>query len=97
MVLLVERSDHEMIWLPDGDEVPDQEKHMIQSPKLILTFVCDPHGFQVVGAMPKGKMFTAAYYVRRILTEIVAGCGVERAVTGGWSCMRTMQGRIQQK
>jgi hypothetical protein len=22
MVLLVDRSDHEMIWLPDGDEVP---------------------------------------------------------------------------
>jgi len=26
-VLLVDKSDDEMIWLPDGDEVSDREKH----------------------------------------------------------------------
>jgi hypothetical protein len=52
MVLLLDRSDHSMIWLPDGDEVPDREKHMIQSPKLMLTFVWNPHGLQVVDIMP---------------------------------------------
>jgi hypothetical protein len=46
------RSDHEMIWLPDGDEVSDREKHMIQSSKFKQTFVWNPHGFQVVDAMP---------------------------------------------
>jgi hypothetical protein len=48
MVLLVDKSDHEMGWLPDGDEVPDRENHTIQSPKLMLTFVWNPDGFQVV-------------------------------------------------
>jgi predicted RNA-binding protein YlxR (DUF448 family) len=40
-----------MIWMPDEDEVPDREKHMIQSQKLMLTFVWNPHGFHVVDAM----------------------------------------------
>jgi hypothetical protein len=55
MILLVDRSDHEMIWLPDGDEVPDREKHMIQNPKLMLTFVWNPHEFQVVDAMQQER------------------------------------------
>jgi hypothetical protein len=61
MVLLVDRSDHEMIWLPDGDNVVDQKKHITQSPKLMLQFVWNPYGLQVVDAMPKGEMFTAGY------------------------------------
>jgi hypothetical protein len=72
-----------MIWLPDGDEISDREKHKIQSLKLMLTFVWNPHGFQVVDAMSKGEMFTAAYYIRNILTEIIARRGVEREVKGG--------------
>jgi hypothetical protein len=86
-----------MIWLPDEDEIPDRKKHEIQSPKLMLTFVRNPHGFQVVDimpchampchAMPKGEMFTDAYYIRKILTEIVARRGVEREAKGCWSCM----------
>jgi hypothetical protein len=84
MVLLVGRSYHEMIWLPDGNEVPDRKKHMIYSPKLVLMFACNPHGFQVVDSMlfhdiPKGEMFTAVYYIRNLLTEIVARRGVERS------------------
>jgi hypothetical protein len=45
-------TDHETIWLPDGDEISDREKHMVQSPKLMLTFVWNPHGLQVVDIMP---------------------------------------------
>jgi hypothetical protein len=52
MVQLVDRSDQKVIWLPDGDEVPDRENHMIESPKLMLTFVWNPHGFQIVDAIP---------------------------------------------
>jgi hypothetical protein len=64
-----------MIWLPDGGEGLDREKQMIQSPKSMLTFVWNPHGFQVVGAMPKGETFTPACYIRNILTEIIARRG----------------------
>jgi hypothetical protein len=51
MVLLVDRSDHEMIWLPNGEEILNQEKHRIQSPKLMPTFVWNLHGLQIVDAM----------------------------------------------
>jgi hypothetical protein len=34
---------------------------MIQSPKLMLTFVWNPDGFQVVDAILKGEMLAAAY------------------------------------
>jgi hypothetical protein len=64
-----------MIWLPDREEVLDREKHMIQSQKLMLTFLWNPHGFQIVDTMPKGEIFMAAYYVRNILAEIVARGG----------------------
>jgi hypothetical protein len=64
------------------DQVPDREKHMIQSPKLMRTFVWNLHGFQVVDAMPchampKGEMFTADYDTTFALlpTEIVARHG----------------------
>jgi hypothetical protein len=70
-----------MIWLPDGDEIPDREKRKIQSPKLMLTFVWNPHGFQVVDAMQchaKRRDVHATYDIRTILTEIVARPGVER-------------------
>jgi hypothetical protein len=55
-----------MIYLPDGDEVPNREKQVIQSPKLMLTFIWNLQGFQVVDAIPchgirKGGIFTAAY------------------------------------
>jgi hypothetical protein len=40
-----------MIWLPDGDEIPDREKHMIDYPILMPALGWNPHGFQVVDAM----------------------------------------------
>jgi hypothetical protein len=65
---------------------------MIQSPKLMLAFVWDPHGFQIIEVMPKGKIFTAACY---LISEIFSPrllFGVEREVKGSWWCMQTMQG-----
>jgi hypothetical protein len=77
MVLLVDKSDHEMIWLPGEDEVSDREERMIQSPNMPLTFVWNPYGCQVADAMPTGEMFTAAHEIRKIFTEIVSLLGVE--------------------
>jgi hypothetical protein len=56
-----------MIWLPDGDEVSDREKHMIQSSKFKQTFVWNPHGFQVVDAKPCQK---ERYLQPPIISEI---------------------------
>jgi hypothetical protein len=43
--------DPEMIWLPDGNKAFDREKHMTQSPKMMLAFVSNLHGFQIVDAL----------------------------------------------
>jgi hypothetical protein len=97
MVPLDDRSDHEMIWLPDGDEVPDREKHMIQSPTLMLMFVWNPHGFQVVDAMSRQK---ERYSHPPPISEIFSLgslLGVGRDVNEGWLCMRTVQGHVQIK
>jgi hypothetical protein len=48
-------------------------------------------------AMPKGEIFTAAYYIRNILAEIISLLRVERDVKGTWLGMRTRQGHIQPK
>jgi hypothetical protein len=55
-----------MIWLPDGDEILDREKQRLQSPKLMLTFVSNPKDSKLLmpcHVMPKGSIFTAAYYI----------------------------------
>jgi hypothetical protein len=60
----------------------------------MLTFVWNPHGFQVIDIMPKGEKFTTVYHVRNISTEIVSLLDLEREVKGGWLCMQTMQGHM---
>jgi hypothetical protein len=69
---------------------------MIESPKLMPTFVWNSHGFEVADVMPKGEMVPAVVSLR--MSEIMSVrslLGVEREVKGGWSCTRTMQGHIQ--
>jgi hypothetical protein len=55
MVLIVKRSDHEMICLPDGGEIPGREKQMIQTSKLLRTFLWNPYALQVIDATPCQK------------------------------------------
>jgi hypothetical protein len=83
MVVSLDRSDHEIIWLPDGDKAPDREKHMIQSPKLMQTFLWNPDEFQVVDAMPsqdipKGEIFAVASYTRSTIFSSRSLLGMER-------------------
>jgi hypothetical protein len=70
-----------MIWLPDGDDLPDREKHTIRRPKLMLTFAWNPNGFQIGNAIlcnAKGAIFMAAYYIHNIVTEIAVRHGERR-------------------
>jgi hypothetical protein len=60
-------NDHELIWLPAGAPVLDRKKYIIQSSKLILTVIWNPHGFHLVDALQKGMKFNGSYYVTRIL------------------------------
>jgi histone-lysine N-methyltransferase SETMAR len=63
-------SDHDLMWLPPGDAVPDRERYTLQSPKLMLTIVWSPGGFHIVNFLPTGCKFNAQYYTNRILFEI---------------------------
>jgi hypothetical protein len=88
MVILVDRSDSEMIWLPGGDEVPDREKRMIQSRKLMLMFAWNPDRFQVVDAMPCHVMPYEKERCSRpsTISEIFSSrslLNIEREVKGG--------------
>jgi len=54
-------TDYESIWLPSGDTAPERERKMINSPKMMLTIVWNPHGFHVIDVLPKGYKFNSDY------------------------------------
>jgi hypothetical protein len=62
--------DHELIWLAPGEMVPERERHMIQSPKSMITVAWNTSGFHVLAALPKGAKFHASYDTNEILEEI---------------------------
>jgi hypothetical protein len=38
-------TDHEFIWLPQGEKVPERECHTVRSKKFMLTTVWNPRDF----------------------------------------------------
>jgi hypothetical protein len=56
-------SEHDLLLTAPGEIVVDRERHKVQSPKFMLTVVCNPIGFHVPKALPKGRKFNAQYYV----------------------------------
>jgi hypothetical protein len=71
-------TDHELVWLAPGEMVPERERHMIQSPKSMITVAWNPSGFRVLAALPKGAKFNAIYYTNEILEEIRKWWGAHR-------------------
>jgi hypothetical protein len=51
-------TDHESIWLPADEKVPEREWHIIQSEKLILTIVWNISGFHLINLFSKGSNST---------------------------------------
>jgi hypothetical protein len=111
MVLLADRSwDKLAVRWKWG---PDREKHIIQSLKLMLAFAWNSHVLQVVDAMSYHVMscHVMSCHVMSCHAKMrdVHGrlsypkyshwdrCSAWREVKGYWSCIRTMQGHIQQK
>jgi hypothetical protein len=54
-------SEHDLIWTAPGEIVVDRKRHIVQSPTFMLTVVCNPIGFHVLKALPKGRKFNAQY------------------------------------
>jgi hypothetical protein len=63
-------NEHNLMWTAPGEIVVDRERHTVQSPKSMLTVVCNPIGFHVLKALPKGRKFNAQYYTNYILGAI---------------------------
>jgi hypothetical protein len=62
--------NHERIWFAREEPVPDRERYIIQSQKIMITIIWNPNGFHVVTALPTGLKFNTGYYTREILQEI---------------------------
>jgi hypothetical protein len=56
-------TDHESIWFPSDEKVPERQRHMIQSKKFVLTIVWNPSGFLLVNVLPMGHKFNSDYYI----------------------------------
>jgi hypothetical protein len=63
-------TDYESIWALSGDTSPEREIKMINSPKIMLTIVWNPHGFHVIDIFPKGCKFNSNYYISHILDAV---------------------------
>jgi hypothetical protein len=56
-------SEHDLMWTAPGEIVVDRERHIVQSPKFMLTVVWNPIGFHVLKALLNGRKFNAQYYI----------------------------------
>jgi hypothetical protein len=65
-------NQHEQISLPKDEDPPTNAQPMISSPKTMLSVVCNPHGFHVIGVLPKGCKYTSQSSIDNILAEICA-------------------------
>jgi hypothetical protein len=63
-------TDHELIWEGPDAEIPERDRHTVQSQKGMLTIVCNHGGFHLVNILPKGFKFNASYYVTQILDPL---------------------------
>jgi hypothetical protein len=52
-------SEHDLMWTAPGEIIIDRERHIVQSPKFMLTVVRNLIGFHVLKALPKGRKFNA--------------------------------------
>jgi histone-lysine N-methyltransferase SETMAR len=63
-------TDHELIWFAPGEMIPETERHIIQSPKSMITVAWNTSGFHVLAALLKDAKFNASYYTNEIVEEI---------------------------
>jgi histone-lysine N-methyltransferase SETMAR len=63
-------TDHEMIWLQFGKKVPERERHVIQSKKMMLKIVWNPSGFHLINILSAWCKFNSSQDVTNILGPI---------------------------
>jgi hypothetical protein len=63
-------TDHESIWLPPGERVPEMPRVTIQCKTLMVTIVCNPSGFHLLRILPSRCKFNSSYYRKEILEPL---------------------------
>jgi hypothetical protein len=58
---------HELIWLQLDEEIPERERHTVQSEKMIITIVWNLSGFHLIKLRPKEFKFNASYDITQII------------------------------
>jgi hypothetical protein len=66
--------DHEFIWLPRDETVPERERYRVQSKKLMLTAVSNPRVFHLIDVLAPSDFYLFAYAKRSL-----AGLSFENA------------------
>jgi hypothetical protein len=63
-------TDSEQMWLPRGEMAPTRARHIISTPKVLITIFWSPLGFPVIDALPAREKFTALYFCDNIVPQI---------------------------
>jgi histone-lysine N-methyltransferase SETMAR len=63
-------TDHAFLWRPQGETVPEPERHTVQSKKFMLTIVWNPRRFRLITVLPKGCKFNSSHYITEILSPL---------------------------
>jgi histone-lysine N-methyltransferase SETMAR len=63
-------TDHEFIWFPRDEKVPERERHTVQSRKFMLTIVWNPRGFHLINVLPNGCTFSTDFDITDPLSPI---------------------------
>jgi hypothetical protein len=66
-------AEQEMTWVSPGETVPDKERQMTWSPKLMLTVVWNRGRLHIAKSLPKGTKFNTRYCVNNIRIRISDG------------------------
>jgi hypothetical protein len=53
-------TEHELIWAHPDAQIPERERHTVQSQKVMFTIVWNPGDFHLVNILPKGFKFNAS-------------------------------------
>jgi histone-lysine N-methyltransferase SETMAR len=69
-------TEHELIWLHPDEKIPERERRMIQSEKVMLTIVWNPSGFHLINILPKEFKFNASFDITQILGLLSDWCRI---------------------
>jgi hypothetical protein len=63
-------TDYELFWTQPDAEIPERERHTVQSQKVMPAIVWNPGGFHLANILSKGFRFNTSYDVTQVLDPL---------------------------